>query len=411
MSVMSKLYQISKEIVAPVLIQYVQWVLEEAKARGISTLYFLARDGYILQKIGQHLSDKYGYEIECRYLYASRASLRMPSYHLIGDEAFDLIFQYDHQITLNTLFRRVNAPTLLQSKILQELDLNAMDPDRVLTISEVNELRQKFQTCEAYCAHVMQHSEACFRNAVGYFRQEGLFDQSAVAIVDSGWTGSMQRSLRQILTAAGYRGNLTGFYFGMLKKPGSAEDGEYVSWFFSSDRQLCNRVLFNIYLFEIMLSAPHGMTLGYTETADGYGPVLGDMPRDSILESVSVQLRGIMDALQSSCNLRKTAVCRKFRRLMAWPGMDEVEAYNCFQICSDTTEDKFVTLAEERCLDYLKKMTIPRRIWRKLIHKQIVEESSSLWPCGTMAYEKSPVRRAWYRFNYLLTVFILQIIK
>ena len=31
--------------------------------------------------------------------------------------------------------------------------------------------------------------EKAFANAVGYFQQEGLFRQSTVAIVDSGWTG------------------------------------------------------------------------------------------------------------------------------------------------------------------------------------------------------------------------------
>lgn len=408
---MDKLYQISKEIVSPVLIQYTRWILDEAKSKGISTLYFLARDGYVLREIGQNLSDKLGYNICCRYLFCSRASLRLPTYHLIGDEAFDLIFHFDHRITLNSFFRRVDAPAPLTAAVLQELNLSGMDPDRVLSASEVSELRTKFQNNSRYSAHIMNRSREAFQNAVGYFRQEGLFDQASVAIVDSGWTGSMQRSLRQILEAGGYRGCITGFYFGMLARPKSVDDGTYLTWHFSADTHLCNRVCFNIYLFECMLSAPHGMTMGYTHTQGGYEPILCKMPSDAMLKHINLQLQGILDALADTDAIHPAAACRQFRRLMTFPSREEVEAYNCFQVCSDTTEDHFVGLSDTRQLNYLRNMTIPKRILRKITRRSIADEPLPLWPYGTLACEGSPIQRTWFRLNYMATEFILQIKK
>ena len=72
-----------KEFVGPILFDYVWWILYQAQQRGIQRLYFLARDGYLLREIAQQFCARFGLKIECRYLYCSRAALRMPSYHLL----------------------------------------------------------------------------------------------------------------------------------------------------------------------------------------------------------------------------------------------------------------------------------------------------------------------------------------
>lgn len=59
---------------APVLLNFVYWVLEQAEADGISTLFFLARDGYILKLIGDKLAQAYFPTIKCKYFYCSRGA-------------------------------------------------------------------------------------------------------------------------------------------------------------------------------------------------------------------------------------------------------------------------------------------------------------------------------------------------
>lgn len=78
---------LSKEFTGPLLFHYVWWVLYHAMERDIRTLCFLARDGYLLREIALQFCKKFDLPIDCRYLYSSRASLRMPTYHFIGDEA------------------------------------------------------------------------------------------------------------------------------------------------------------------------------------------------------------------------------------------------------------------------------------------------------------------------------------
>lgn len=124
--------------VAPVLIAYVEWVLREAAQRGIHRLYFLARDGYVLQKIAERFCAAHRLDIQCRYLYCSRMSLRMPDYHLIGEEAFRLLSQPGYHVTLRSLFQRVTLPETLYSRILSEMGLSQPVPlDRELTAAQV----------------------------------------------------------------------------------------------------------------------------------------------------------------------------------------------------------------------------------------------------------------------------------
>ena len=58
---------------------YVWWILQEAEKAGIKTLYFLARDGWLLREIALAICEHYSLDIKCKYLYFSRISLRTPS--------------------------------------------------------------------------------------------------------------------------------------------------------------------------------------------------------------------------------------------------------------------------------------------------------------------------------------------
>ena len=61
-------------VTAPVMVSYVWWVLIEAQKRKIDTLYFLARDGYTLYEVAKLFCEKFGIDIDCKYLYCSRVS-------------------------------------------------------------------------------------------------------------------------------------------------------------------------------------------------------------------------------------------------------------------------------------------------------------------------------------------------
>ncbi|EOI0504327.1 HAD-IA family hydrolase [Campylobacter coli] len=75
---LTNLQEIGVSFGAPMLLPYVQWVLNTALKNSIKCLYFIARDGYILQKMADILIQANKIDIKTKYLYGSRESWREP---------------------------------------------------------------------------------------------------------------------------------------------------------------------------------------------------------------------------------------------------------------------------------------------------------------------------------------------
>ena len=419
--------RMGNEFSGPIIFNYVWWVLHEAQKRGIERLYFLARDGYTLHKIATLLCSRFHLGIECRYFYCSRAALRMPSYFFIGDEAYDLLFLWGYYVTLKSVLLRGGLTEQERSTVYRECDLEDVLEEHPLSYAEFREYTGRIRKSKTFRTAVMEKSTAAFENAIGYFRSEGLFEQEQIAVVDSGWTGSMQRSLRQLLEFAGYTGKLTGFYFGMYQKPKLRADGDYLTWYFNAKGKIGNKALFCNNLFECLLSAPHGMTLAYDRTEDGFAPVLLPPPSGEELAAILAQCEAIYTYAARQAEQivfedfnapklhRDTA--RRIRRYMARPTREEAAYYGQFLFCDDITEAYHFTLTESEQASLLQNYSIPRRILRKVIKRQPQKNENKkaelFWPFGTVAFLPE-YSKWWYWCNvhmWELMKYMLQRLK
>lgn len=82
---------LASRFVAPAYLPYVLWILEEAKKQGIQRLYFISRDGYILQQIADALPHD---GVELRYFFTSRKALQKT---FKNEEDHQLTIQYFRQ--------------------------------------------------------------------------------------------------------------------------------------------------------------------------------------------------------------------------------------------------------------------------------------------------------------------------
>lgn len=64
----------SANVSGPLVVGFVKWCLDEAYERGITRLYFLARDGQVMKRVADELQ-RGDEKIDCRYLHVSRQSL------------------------------------------------------------------------------------------------------------------------------------------------------------------------------------------------------------------------------------------------------------------------------------------------------------------------------------------------
>ena len=393
----------------PIVFQYVWWVLSQAQKRGLHRLYFLARDGYLLREIAQRFCKKFDLSIECRYLYCSRASLRMPLYHLIGEEAYKLLFLGGYQVTLSSLLQRAELNECERKAVCVDCGLSFEHENILLNKKQLHETCAMLRESKVFREYITEKSKAAYPKVLGYLQQEGVLDESKFAIVDSGWTGSMQRSLRQILESAGFQGKMIGFYFGMFAAPKSAEDGEYFPWYFDHCSHILRKILFCNNLFECLLSAPHGMTIGFSQENNRYMPVCLPSPAGKHLIQIQTQIEGILsytDArLQRICFVdyhdkgAKRQVFQKVWRYMAHPTGDEAAYYGGFTFCDDITEAYQMPLASLEQANVLKGYSMIRRVGRKIFsckQKEVLPEL--FWPYGTIAF--LPIwKRVWYRWN------------
>ncbi|MDO4674673.1 glycosyltransferase [Campylobacter sp.] len=77
-NVLSSLEELGASFGAALLFPYVHYVLEEALRGGVELLYFVARDGYLLQKISDKIIKKEGLNLQTRYIHGSREAWKKP---------------------------------------------------------------------------------------------------------------------------------------------------------------------------------------------------------------------------------------------------------------------------------------------------------------------------------------------
>lgn len=399
----------------PVLFDFVCWTLYEAIKKGINTLYFLARDGYVLYKIALKICEAQNLKVECRYLYCSRTALRLPAYHLIGEEAYELLLLGSYYVSRQSILERIYLTQEERSQIYEELGYPLQQEDKLLSYSEFYRFTVLLKSNKTYRAIVEEKSKAAYPAAIGYFRQEKLFAQEHIAIVDSGWSGSMQRCLRQLLSSQGYKGTITGFYFGMFgffKK--DIADGEFCCWYFSEHKALLNKILFCNNLFECFLSAPHGMTLFYEYTGESIKPVLKSPPSEQMLSIINDQIKYMLlytdyrlnDFSIYSTNFHdfKKRTQYLMRQIMVHPTRAEAILYGQFKFSDDISDLNALSLASNEQIQLLKDnyLIIPR-ILRKLTGESKKQANQEVfWPHGTAALSGNQLRVGWYRINIFM---------
>ena len=214
MNEMDKRYeQFGTELFGPFLYGFACWLKDALSERKISKVFFLARDGYMMKSAFDILAS--GADMESRYIYASRNSLRL-----------SLLWQCsDYEDSLRYLSR---ARYIQFQDIMEYYGFSSEESDRIGCESglsadhdfEFSKLPQESVLKDIYtrCRSVIcERSRKNFENVTAYFRQSGMTGR--FALVDIGWHGSMQYYISEIMSLAGMKAEISGFYVGTLTRP------------------------------------------------------------------------------------------------------------------------------------------------------------------------------------------------
>jgi len=228
--------------------------LARAEEDGVGRLYFLARDAYPYWKSAKAYCDAYGLKIDCRYLFASRYTLRVPLYAEDMGNALELIFQRGLKVTLRMLlsrsglegeaaagFVRRHAEELAALVFREGAESGEDDApllDAPLGAAALARLKGFFSRCGDYLELVRLASLKKREAAMGYLAQEGVLDDVRIGIVDSGWSGSLQTSIDALRRIGGAALPAEGYYFGLYSHPGGIDESRRHAFWFAPAKRL-----------------------------------------------------------------------------------------------------------------------------------------------------------------------------
>lgn len=393
---------IRKRILSIVMNGFVLWVLKSAQKQGVKRLYFLARDGYFMYQCSKIYCEKFQLPIECRYLSCSRYSVRIPTYYLDMETALKHICRGGIDVTWNKIVSRGGLNEEERKDILKLLGVWEKRKERI-PYSDLEQVRRKLKQCPEFLKIVEEHSRKAYPAFCGYLKQEGLLEEKKAALVDSGWTGSMQKSLESALGYMGRKEKLRGYYWGLYELENIRERKRYHCYYFSPENGLRRKVFFSNCLFEAVFSAPTGMTMGYFKENKKFHPQYGpvrEKHRQFMLEMERVLLpytQSVAARLKSPEQIKEKEeqkLAEKLLRLfMGNPTPEEARIYGSLEFSDDILDREHQQVAVNMDRQELRK----NHVWNKGllmlgIRKGNVKESG--W------YEGSAVRYGvWKKYH------------
>lgn len=387
--------QLFLHVFAPVAVEFVTWVLTEAVKDKKKRLYFLARDGFLMYDAARRLSSEYGFDLEIRYLKVSRYSMRTACYDQMGSGCVDLICSDGIDVTFEKIMKRA-ALTDDESVQIAELFGFLGNEKTILSGGQIQKLKESLRLTPLFLEYVYAHSKERRESAVGYLRQEGLMEDIPCAIVDSGWIGTLQQSMEQLVNRP-----VDGYYFGLYEIPRYADVHRYKAFYFMPKANIRRKVFFSNCLFETVFSAPDGMAMGYSlcskmET-EPYFKVLESETRNPngrrILRNRDLLMKYIKAFAKEPLSDTRPELAEKLCALfMGEPERFEAELFGSQLFCDDVLELNMQPVAAKFTCEDLRKQGICRRMLIKagIFQKEL---KKSAWPEASIVLSGGPVKK------------------
>lgn len=205
-------YQFGFEVLGPLLYGFCTWLHESVKKDGLDKIFFLSRDGYLMQQ-GYRLL--YGEEaIENSYLYASRKALFIPQLW-IKPNFEEIIWTIGENTVWNCtkLCDKLGADPEEGKRIWTECGLSLKQN---YLSQDLGKDPKAFQFYQRIQSEIIQHSKDAYAVFLQYLQQEQFYGR--VAVVDIGWRGSMQYYLQNILEHSPINAESYGYYVGRIQE-------------------------------------------------------------------------------------------------------------------------------------------------------------------------------------------------
>ena len=319
----SPFYQYGFEVVGPLLYGFSKWLHDTVQQNGVKKLFFLSRDGFLLQQAYNSVFVESA--VENQYLYLSTKTIRQAQTWLFSDltEVMDS-FPPNTYIKLEDFCQSFGIDQNNVESIWRECGLNKND------YFLPQEFRSDFRLrkfCEKVQNIVFDESKRNYYKTIKYLRQQNFGGR--VAIVDIGWRGTIQNCLKKIIDAGvDLSVSLSGYYLGLC----SMANGENMFSFIPASEE---PNVFVTSFFEFPFPPAEGTLIGYDEQDGVVLPVKHDCEFDDMERlNISLTQRGALYFIECA---NKEPVFNKLadvnvayanlRRICQQPTLNEVKLF------------------------------------------------------------------------------------
>ena len=244
---------------------FIERLYKKARRDGVQDLFFLAREGLYLKKLFdfyQNLNQFSGKnKITTHYLKASRQSAQQVALKPLEEEEFANFGGIYGQMSLDQMLSWFFIPEAPKAELIAQLNV---DPKRTYPDLFNSELMAQLRKNPLFVQYYEQnrvHQKEAFKSYLHSFGAD--YENKGMALVDVGWGGTMQECIYKFLQK---QVPVTGYYIGLKAvyniEPNTKRFGLNFS-LYPSHGVSYDILKANGQLYEQLLGAPHGSTLGY----------------------------------------------------------------------------------------------------------------------------------------------------
>jgi FMN phosphatase YigB (HAD superfamily) len=267
------LRDVAAGVVAPTLVGYVLWILQQARKMGLKRLYFVSRDGQIILEIARKLIGKLDIDCELRYIYGSRLSWNLPALASLDTaqackmlKKSSWLLDTTSPLSIRNFWERIDIVPEEIEKSLSSVGFQKEDWDKTLSSKEQQLLHLLLDDSQIYSL-ILEKAAQQHKILINYFNQEKLLDAMPKGIVDLGWFGSSYDAIYPILKSKNVPLDV-GLFFGLRSR--SPMDRNYAKkgYFFDEEFQTGFASALpglGIVPLEMFCAADHSTVVGFVE--------------------------------------------------------------------------------------------------------------------------------------------------
>ncbi|MBR3161782.1 MAG: hypothetical protein IKF19_03535 [Bacilli bacterium] len=346
---------------------FTKWLYDLTKNLG--NLFFIARDGYIIEKI-YNLFNKDN-KVKTEYLYCSRNSFVIPSLYKVETEEFvktlALMFNNSVDITLKDILLKCNVKIdELDNSLITAFGFKSFE-DKI-TIDNIYYVKKLLIKLED---NIRKGLKDKYELAVKYLEQMGVNKYKNINIMDIGWAGSIQKSMKRLLNK-----DITGYYFGTVdekqKKGFTTMFGYYFDLGYEKENK--EEIIDNVMMYELIFSAPHGSTMGYEEKNGKIVPILKENIEynriiESFQDSAIAIINNYLEYIEYFDYLTKAFCVYPYKNFIKEKNYNDIKMFsklsNDYILGSEKKFDYINTISEEDIQDDKKLIEISEQsLWK-----------------------------------------------